>query len=265
MGRPGRAATAVAEVAVAAMSAPPVVNAMHVTLDCLREVMAADTAGFYIHERTGQTTALYLTPAEIWQLVPFKTMPTSLAVRVHPGVRHLLRQATLQPFTLTDVVTQREWLSSELGAAMRAGWGYNFQLAIPVPAARRSVAEWTWVVGRHLREFLPPDREVAHAVQPVLAVVARHHAMVRGLDPGAAAIATTLTQRELVVLALLIDGVTPAAAAHRLAISPRTVHKHVERIYRKLGAHDRYSAVAAAAELGLTRRHVSPSWEEAMA
>jgi DNA-binding NarL/FixJ family response regulator len=36
--------------------------------------------------------------------------------------------------------------------------------------------------------------------------------------------------------------------AARLLLSPRTVHKHIERIYRKLGVHDRTTALSTAHE-----------------
>ena len=52
-----------------------------------------------------------------------------------------------------------------------------------------------------------------------------------------------LTARELGVVLLLGEGMTAVAIAHRLGISPRTVHKHLENIYAKLGVSDRLSAV----------------------
>jgi DNA-binding CsgD family transcriptional regulator len=60
-----------------------------------------------------------------------------------------------------------------------------------------------------------------------------------------------LTRRELAVLALAARGLTAGAMARRLGISPRTVGKHLERAYRKLGANDRVSAVLRAHSLGL--------------
>ena len=39
---------------------------------------------------------------------------------------------------------------------------------------------------------------------------------------------------------------TTAAIATQLRVSPRTVHKHAERIYAKLGVSDRLAAVSAA-------------------
>ncbi|GAB1639685.1 AAA family ATPase [Krasilnikovia sp. MM14-A1259] len=63
-----------------------------------------------------------------------------------------------------------------------------------------------------------------------------------------------LTRRESMVLALLAKGITADAIAHRLSISPRTVHKHLEHLYRKLGTADRMSAVLRATDLGLLHR-----------
>ena len=60
-----------------------------------------------------------------------------------------------------------------------------------------------------------------------------------------------LTRRELAVLHLLVEGCTAVAMAHRLGISVRTVQKHLEHVYRKLGVGDRLSAVLTAQRVGL--------------
>jgi DNA-binding NarL/FixJ family response regulator len=63
--------------------------------------------------------------------------------------------------------------------------------------------------------------------------------------------ANGVTGRERAVLTLLVGGLTANAIAHRLGTSPRTVHKHLENLYRKLGASDRLTAVLRAQRLGL--------------
>ena len=63
--------------------------------------------------------------------------------------------------------------------------------------------------------------------------------------------AAGLTARELEVLALLSDGLRNAEIAARLVLSQRTVDHHVSAILRKLDAHSRGEAVAAARRLGL--------------
>ena len=60
-----------------------------------------------------------------------------------------------------------------------------------------------------------------------------------------------LTEREAAVLRLLVEGCTAVAIAHRLGISVRTVQKHLEHLYRKLGVGDRLQAVLAAQRAGL--------------
>ena len=52
-----------------------------------------------------------------------------------------------------------------------------------------------------------------------------------------------LTPREREVFALLGEGITAVAIAHRLGVSPRTVEKHLENLYARVGVHDRLSAV----------------------
>jgi DNA-binding NarL/FixJ family response regulator len=59
-----------------------------------------------------------------------------------------------------------------------------------------------------------------------------------------------ITDREQAVLDLMADGLITAAIGRRLGISPRTVSKHMENIYRKLGTHDRTTTVLRGQALG---------------
>lgn len=67
--------------------------------------------------------------------------------------------------------------------------------------------------------------------------------------------APALTRRQHQVLALLARGLTAAAIARRLCLSPRTVAKYQEQTYRKLGTSDRLTTVLRAQRLGLLRVH----------
>jgi DNA-binding CsgD family transcriptional regulator len=55
-----------------------------------------------------------------------------------------------------------------------------------------------------------------------------------------------LTARQEQVLRLVADGLTDAAIGHRLGCSPRTVDKHLEHVYRRLGVSCRTAAITAA-------------------
>lgn len=63
--------------------------------------------------------------------------------------------------------------------------------------------------------------------------------------------AGAVTEREAEVLRLLSAGLIARSIAHRMSVSERTVHKHLEHLYYKLDVHDRLSAVIRAQQLGL--------------
>lgn len=92
------------------------------------------------------------------------------------------------------------------------------------------------------------DKDAAHVARltPLLRGLER---VIAGLRSGGVPI--VLTPRERTVLDALAGGSTAAGLAAGLRISPRTVHKHQEHLYRKLGAVDRLSAVLAAQRSGL--------------
>jgi DNA-binding CsgD family transcriptional regulator len=130
------------------------------------------------------------------------------------------------------------------------------QLALPLPAPPGE--SHLILLGRDDQGFGPHDRDVAHALLPPLtAFVNQQRQLLRGraLHPALSgtdfANEHRLTPRELAVLTLLGDAFTASAIARRLAISPRTVHKHLESIYRKFGTRDRLATILRAQSAGL--------------
>lgn len=65
-----------------------------------------------------------------------------------------------------------------------------------------------------------------------------------------------LTPRETEVLMRLVDGDSVALVARQLFMSESTVKTHVGRVYEKLGAHNRASAIMAAVRLGFVKPNV---------
>jgi DNA-binding NarL/FixJ family response regulator len=63
--------------------------------------------------------------------------------------------------------------------------------------------------------------------------------------------APVLTERELEVLTVASEGLTARQIGRRLGMRERTVTTHLSRIYRKLGAGSRVSAIARATRMGL--------------
>ena len=73
----------------------------------------------------------------------------------------------------------------------------------------------------------------------------------RGRSAAARTNPAGLTERQLDVLALLVDGLTNAEIATRLVISPKTADHHVSAILDKLDVRTRREAAARARHLGV--------------
>jgi len=111
----------------------------------------------------------------------------------------------------------------------------------------------SFVFNRQDRDFSDRDRACAEAIRPLLGDLYR---VTRALDgartawgvpPGAVrAPAQPLTAREREVLRWLSSGKTDKDIGQILGISPRTVHKHLQRLYEKLGVETRTAAVMRA-------------------
>ena len=60
-----------------------------------------------------------------------------------------------------------------------------------------------------------------------------------------------LTSREVEVLGLVASGLTNAQVAKELFLSPRTIQRHLNSIYHKIGVSSRAAATRFAVEHGL--------------
>lgn len=250
--RVNAAVRAVTNMALAALTSHSGFDGLPSVLAEVQQSVGADTAGFYIHEWRGFTTPVAITPDDVWQVLPFGRMPTSQAIAVHPGIRHLVVDHPGDSYSVTDLVSERAWHDSELVRVMRPDWGRNYQFAIPVSPHVVPGESQVWVLGRTTTNFTAADREVGDALAPVLSAVAAHRAALMKLEVRASA-GELLTQREIVILRMQADGVGSRGIAVRLGISPRTAQKHAEHIYRKLGVHNRHDAIEACETLGVVR------------
>lgn len=94
--------------------------------------------------------------------------------------------------------------------------------------------------------------QLAHLIWRLLTGVDRHLATLVRVRPELDVAADLrLTPRQLAVLGLLAEGHTAIGIARRLTIAERTVRKHLEGAYAKLGVHDRLAAVLRARDTGL--------------
>ncbi|MGY4978634.1 LuxR C-terminal-related transcriptional regulator [Streptomyces sp. 900105755] len=174
----------------------------------------------------------------------------------YPFARHYAAGPGRVPVTARRLAG-RAWPVSETARVLGDGLDLNQVLALPLPG---TVAPITGcLVYRSGADFTEDHLRIAERAQPVLAAVEQQRRLLeqwrRSSTPAGAAEQSaaecTLTPRELTVLLLLTDALTADAIGRRLGISARTVHKHVENIYRKLGTRDRLGTVLHAQRLGL--------------
>ena len=185
------------------------------------------------------------------EVPPREHWPVAAQARAHPLSQYYGTTTDRAPVRLTDLLVAGWGLDDDARDAAEALGITEHQMTLP--CRPRSSDFDGWVV---LNEYGFSDDDLATltALQPLLVGLDRHVAMfaeVAALRDAPAPDAVTLTPREGVVLRMMARGSTAEAIAARLAISPRTVHKHQEHLYRKLRASDRLSAVLAAQRQGL--------------
>ncbi|MEU2065119.1 LuxR C-terminal-related transcriptional regulator [Streptomyces sp. NPDC013455] len=151
----------------------------------------------------------------------------------------------------------RTWPDSPTARLLGETLDVDHVLGVPLPESTAPITGC--LVYRAGTDFTDDHLTMAERAQPLLTAVERQRQLLldwrRGLGPAGApdqrAADCGLTPRETAVLLLLTDALTADAIGRRLGISVRTVHKHVENLYRKLGTRDRVGTVLRAQRLGL--------------
>ncbi len=128
-----------------------------------------------------------------------------------------------------------------MGAQFRLGW--QKYLARRLELARQALGEEADAAAWAEGERMTLEEALAYALEEPTVPHGCSQAPERAAGP--------LSARELEVLRLVAEGLTDARVAERLHLSPRTVGRHLESVYRKLDVSSRTAAVKWAGELGL--------------
>ncbi|WP_370419224.1 response regulator transcription factor [Streptomyces sp. QH1-20] len=223
----------------------------HLVAGHLHEAFGCDTvlfAGVDLAERAGR--------AEGW--APERighTVEDLIArrIRQHHPLLPYLRAGERQPVTMSQLCER--WRHSQWRSEALRDFGTTHQLGLPMPGQANVLR--TVSLGRK-GEFTEGELAFAARIQPLLGSVDSHVRELRrlreaaGRVPGVAGAGRHgLTPREFTVLGLLAEGLTADVIGRRLTISPHTVNRHLEKIYRKLGTNNRVSTVSLARRTGL--------------
>ena len=170
-------------------------------------------------------------------------------VHEHPLVNHYRATGSGEPVMISDFLSLDRFHQLGLYAEFFRGIAVEHQLAISLPGPDGRVIGVALSRGR--RDFSDQDRALLSVLRvPLIAALLRARSRQQAgqaLGPpagGGWAGRARLTDREIAILQLVAAGRTNSAIARELRLSPRTVAKHLEHVYRKLGVSSRAAAVS---------------------
>ena len=240
-----RAALAAVEAADAATSLTELPGLL---LPPLAHLFGADSALWTELDLTpGRNQTAGLSPSRVVGYPePLLTQETALALEQHapdsPLTRHTRPGGDGRPIRRSDLQSMRSFRGSGMYADVAQKIGVDQVLATALKPESLHVCI---SLNRAGCDFTAPAVELLTRLRPLLTRrVARLAAGQAMLVP--VTDAPQLTARQEQVLRLVAKGLTDAAIGHHLGCSPRTVDKHLEHIYRRLGVSCRTAAIAAA-------------------
>lgn len=189
------------------------------------------------------------------------TQPVFAAyVYEHPLVNHYRATGSGEPVMISDFLTQQRFHRLGLYAEFFRGIPVEHQVALSLPGPDQQVIGVAMSRARH--DFCDEDRALLSVLRaPLMAALlrARRRRQARQIYTamGYTELAD-LTEREIQILRLVADGRTNASIAHALEVSPRTVAKHLEHIYRKFGVSSRAAAVSRMTTPGSSMKPALP-------
>jgi DNA-binding CsgD family transcriptional regulator len=182
-------------------------------------------------------------------------------VHEHPLINYINETGDDEPVKISDVLGRQQFHSLGIYADFFRPIRVEHQIGFNLPP---NDGLFTAIaLNRASGDFTEQDRAVLSAVAgPLNRAMHRarsRHTAHAALETAASAYADNLTDREVQVLELAAQGRTNHAIARILDVSPRTIAKHLEHIYRKLGVTSRAAAVYRTARDGGHRENPGPA------
>jgi len=165
----------------------------------------------------------------------------------HPLLRAHRHNPRADTRRISDLVPEAQFRCSSLFDEYYRPIGIAHAMALPVHVDGNLLV--SFVFNRSGHDFTDGERGRLEAIRPHLANLYRLSRAMESVRPVQWAPPPQLTPREQEVLRWLAGGKTDRDIGEILAISPRTVHKHLQRIYEKLGVETRTAAVVRAMNL----------------
>lgn len=174
----------------------------------------------------------------------------------NPIYQRWVRTRDGRAYRFRDVCSREELEATRLYREIYAPLGIHYQIAISLPeeGGGRMLAI---VLHREDRDFSDAERDFLNRARPFIIQTYRN-AIACAASPGERRLAAVLveaglTAREAEIVERVTAGRSNREIASDLGIAPRTVQKHLEHAFRKLGVDSRTAAAARAQELAERR------------
>lgn len=159
----------------------------------------------------------------------------------HPLVRYHSQHPHGGAWRISDSLPMSAFKRQELYADYYRRIGIDHVVAVPIVSNPQLVM--SFVLNRAGRDFDDRERDLLNRLQPALANLYRMVAMAARLQsPAHTMRLDSLTPREREILHWVAAGKTDAQIAAILGLSARTVQKHLQNGYVKLGVESRTAA-----------------------
>lgn len=167
--------------------------------------------------------------------------------RMHPLVRHHAFERGDHAHRVSDSITFADFRRTDLYDQYYRRVGIRHVMALPVMVDDAWLV--SFVLNRGGHDFTDRDRARVDVLRQSIARLFRRTRLLDRVRDGAARLAPALPRlrelstREHEVLTWVAAGKTDRDIGEILGISHRTVHKHLQRVYAKLGVETRTAAV----------------------
>ena len=158
----------------------------------------------------------------------------------HPLVRYHSQHPDGGTWRISDSMPMHEFKRKEIYGAYYRRIGIDHVVAVPIVSTPRLVM--SFVLNRAGRDFADSECNLLNRMQPALANLYRVASMKARMNREQESQLLSLTPREREVLNWLGAGKSDAQIAAILGLSARTVQKHLQNSYVKLGVENRTAA-----------------------
>ncbi|WP_426519588.1 response regulator transcription factor [Diaminobutyricibacter sp. McL0618] len=221
----------------------------------LSNVVSCDSLGWNGLDVDHQRVEIYGNPPEIYQN---NSLPPHLLLEAvdHPMSVSYLAEAAATPRVpvprrMSDIISLSDLHRTAAYGILLKPIGASYQLTA-ADGRPTFTGATCWTFCRRTADFVDDELDRVQRLQPALIALSAVYLTGRSwVAADGDQERFNLTSREVQVLGVIDCGMTAHAAAYYLRISEKTVSKHLENIYRKLGCSDRVTALHRAHSAGL--------------